>query len=387
MVDAATPPAGPDVTEWVSDAVLRLFSEGPAETLRLPIEETPTPPEDPIEDWVNVMDYGAVNQYLGPDSSAAFQAAIDSGARTVYMPAGDFTISQPLELRGALQRLVAVGSTQLLVCNGATPGFTLVDDPAGPSEAFLDNLSIVTCDYEEALVNASSRALVVRHGTIGGVQTGSGPIFLHNVTTSGALVLTGQDVWARQLNPEPQGLHIQNGGGALWVLGLKTERGGVLVDALPGSATEILGGFVYTTTSPYGDPMFRVNDAELSVSIRETNFGGYAGAWNTVVEETQQGDTRLLLATDAPQPLFGSALPLYVSQRTDPPPPPPPPPVDTAETADTGATTVPAPPPEDPPVPSDPDEGVGCGCGVVDPRASGAALLLAAGLARARRRR
>lgn len=279
-----------------------------------------------------------------------------------------------------MERLVAVGSTQLIACfGGPDSGLYVVD--GDPQTVWLDDLALAACDEEQVLVNESARVLVVRDGSIGGLQTGAGALYLEDVVTAGALSLTGQDVWARQLNPEPQGLHLSNDGGRLWVLGLKTERGGVLVDSRPGSATEILGGFVYTTTSPEGAPMFRVEDAEVSISIRETNFGGYYGDWAELVEERQAGETRTLFNTDAPQPAFGSALPLYVSRRADPPPP------DPVDTADTG---VPAPvdtgaPPEAPAEERPSAATSGCGCGGGPPGGAALALLVSAVFARRRR--
>jgi hypothetical protein len=59
-------------------------------------------------------------------------------------------------------------------------------------------------------------------------STGGGTLFIEDVCSNPStfFVFHEGQVFARQLNVENQGTHILNDGGRLWILGLKTERGG-----------------------------------------------------------------------------------------------------------------------------------------------------------------
>ena len=79
--------------------------------------------------------------------------------------------------------------------------------------------------------------------------------------------------WARQLNPENEGTHISVDGGSLWILGLKTERGGTLVEAKNGARVEVWGGFSYTTGAGKLAPMFTLDDSSSGLyRFREICF-------------------------------------------------------------------------------------------------------------------
>jgi hypothetical protein len=101
-------------------------------------------------------------------------------------------------------------------------------------------------------------------------------------------------VWARQLNIENEGTHITNLASQLWILGYKTERGGTLLDARPGSATEILGGFSYTTTAGKLAPMLVIQDADVFAYFGEVCLNG--DPFLTLARETKSKQTRELPA-------------------------------------------------------------------------------------------
>ena len=63
----------------------------------------------------NVLDYGAVADYdgsTGKDNTEAFQAAIDSGAATVYIPAGSYYVPSSLVLPTSGVTIVGEGRTK-----------------------------------------------------------------------------------------------------------------------------------------------------------------------------------------------------------------------------------------------------------------------------------
>jgi hypothetical protein len=99
-----------------------------------------------------------------------------------------------------------------------------------------------------------------------------GEWFFEDVVTHD-LHITKQKLWGRQLNIENQGTHLRNDGGDLWILGYKTERGGILLDTHGGGRSEILGGFSYTTTVGKLAPMFVNSDSSVWVFFKEKSRG------------------------------------------------------------------------------------------------------------------
>jgi hypothetical protein len=86
----------PHVTQFVSHPITNLFGL-PVPMLDLPIRETPDVPWDPIEKWAGVEKF---KQKDAKDDTAAIQAAIDSGATTVYFPHRNYKISATIFIRG-----------------------------------------------------------------------------------------------------------------------------------------------------------------------------------------------------------------------------------------------------------------------------------------------
>lgn len=300
---------GGTVTEFVSKPVTSLFTS-PPKTLNLPIKETPDVPWDNLTDWASVVAFGAIPND-GIDDSAAFQAAIDSGKTTVYLPVGNYDLSRTVFVRNNVRRIIGTEAF-VNVPNTGNPAFRIVDG-SQPTVVFE---RIRSWDNgTPTLENASSRTLVVRDTTDVSLKlTGTGELFLENVATS-ALTINGQNVWARQLNIENLGTKIVNNGGNLWILGLKTERGGTIIDTRNGGKTELLGGLAYTTTAgPDGTqnyPMFINNEASVSLSFAEVNYG--APGYTTYIRETRGGMTRNVSGSSLPNYWgIGEDIPLYV---------------------------------------------------------------------------
>ena len=293
----STPSAvGSYVAEFVSSGVLSLFPS-PAQSLNLPIHETPDAVQDAASTWANVRNFRQIGD---PDDTLGIQRAIDSGATTVYFPAqGYYYISQTILIRGNVRRLV--GMFNQGIDSSVTPAFRLVEGnyPVVTFEQF-NNINNIE--------NASTRTLVLKDGFTGGSATGTGSVFLENI--GGVWTFGAQNVWARQLNSEPQGTHCTNNGGNLWILGYKTERGGALVDTGAGGKTEILGGLCYTTTAGTLAPMFVNNESSLSVSLGEVCYS--SDPFTVLVSETRYGTTKTLNRGGAPYYIGGSALPLFV---------------------------------------------------------------------------
>ncbi len=287
-----------------SGSVLSLFG-GRTTSLRLPVLETPDLPSDRAGQWVNARDFRLTTE---TDDGPGLQRAIDSGARTVYWPANArVVLKSEVQLRGNVERLIGMNAPTT-----AIPGARIRLVDGAPNTVMAEQILAVSQGGDAPLFeNASSRALAVADSTTGLIGSGSGDVFLENVV--GRYDLGAHRTFARQLNSEPDGTKINNVGGKLWVLGLKTERAGTLVATSLGGATEILGGLCYTTTVGTA-PMFTVTDGTLSVSLGEVAYNG--APFGNLVTQVQGGLTRQLLRGEAPLRftfLGGSALPLFVS--------------------------------------------------------------------------
>ncbi|MBD1847823.1 glycoside hydrolase family 55 protein [Cyanobacteria bacterium FACHB-63] len=313
--NANTTLAGPDITEFVSGSVINQFPS-PLRTLNLPIKETPDVPwDDPsTTPWANVVSYGAIPDD-GKDDTAAIQAAIDSGKTTVYFPVGSYNLQGTVFIRKNVRRMIGT-EANVEVPNTVNPGFQVVNG-INPIVVF----ERIGSGYNSTptLANASSRTLVIRDATnVSGNMIGTGDVFIENVVSnpSQSWTFNRQNVWARQFNVENTGTHITNNGGNLWILGLKTERGGTLIDTRSSGRTELLGGLAYTTTAaPNGkqsDPMFISHESSISTTLGEINYGG-GPKYTTYIRETRDGVTRDL-AADKLLIYMGNGkhIPLYV---------------------------------------------------------------------------
>lgn len=310
--------AGPNLTEFVSGPIQSQFPS-PLRTLNLPVKETPDVPwDDPkTTPWASVVAYGAIPND-GRDDTAAIQAAIDSGKTTVYLPVGTYDLQGTVFIRKNVRRIMGTEAV-VGVPNNVNPGFKVVDGTQ-PVVVFerIDSGYNATPTIE----NASSRTLVLRDATnVSGHMTGTGDVFIENVVSNPFQnwIFNRQNIWARQFNVENEGTHITNRGGKLWIFGLKTERGGTLIDTQSGGKTEVLGGLAYTTTAPNGvqnAPMFINAESSVSVTLGEVNYG--APGYSVYFRDTRGGTTRDLLSSTLPAYLGGGKhIPLYVGYKAN----------------------------------------------------------------------
>jgi hypothetical protein len=308
---------GPNLSEFVPGSVMSQFPS-PLRTLNLPIKETPDVPwDDPNTiSWANVVSYGAIPND-GKDDTAAIQAAIDSGKTTIYLPVGTYDLQGTVFIRSNVRRIMGTEAV-VGVPKAVNPGFKVVNG-TNPVVVFerIDSGYSSTPTIE----NASSRTLVIRDATnVSGNMTGPGDVFIENVVSNPfqSWAFNRQNVWARQFNVENEGTHITNNGGKLWILGLKTERGGTLIETKGGGQTELLGGLAYTTTGGPGGtqsaPMFINNESSVSITLGEVNFG--APNYSTYVAETRRGVTRKFLPKNLPNYVgSGKQFPLYTGYQ------------------------------------------------------------------------
>ena len=276
---------GPNVVEYSSHAVTTAFPS-PAESLRLPVKETPVPAWEPAEKWAVVDAFGA-DPGGKKDSADAIQRAMDSGATTVFFP-GHYTASRTIEVRGKVRRVIGIsgwmnyGKRDLI-------NFRIGDggEPVVWLEHFSELAGGIEIDTKRSVVLRSMETHTIRCTP----RSEGGEVFLEDVVGND-FRFRKQRVWARQLNIENEGTHLTNDGGSVWVLGYKTERGGTLAHTRGGGRTEILGGFSYTTTAGKLAPMFVNEDSSVWTFFGETCFNGDPFA--AIIRETRGGETKTL---------------------------------------------------------------------------------------------
>jgi regulation of enolase protein 1 (concanavalin A-like superfamily) len=271
------------VAEWIARGEFQSLFSSPPVSLNLPVTETPNVPWDNLSDWASPLAYGGIPND-GIDDTAAIQAAIDSGAKTVYLPNGTWNLNGSVELRGNVQRLLgteawveSTGAGLIKVSNGTAPVVAIERLDAG-SISFMQD---------------SSRTLVMSSLIIDDYENtsqGTGDLYIEDVS-GGPWLFNNQNVWARQINPET-GIspRIKNNGGNLWILGYKTEDEGTIVETVNGGKTELLGG--YLLNGSFGTiPAFINNESSLSfTSVSYRSFSG--GSVPIGVRETRNGVTK-----------------------------------------------------------------------------------------------
>ncbi|MGI2903718.1 glycosyl hydrolase family 28-related protein [Tolypothrix sp. VBCCA 56010] len=305
--NAAKSVKGNAIDEFASHPILSKFPS-PSRSLKLTIKQFPKLEWDDPKTWVSVEKFGAIASDK-KDDTAAFQAAIDSGATTVVVPKpGIFTINGSLKLRGNVRRFLGTegvlnGSGEIVASDGSQP--TLI----------IENFFVA---YNSKLKwkNVANRTIVYR--SILGLDLesqGTGDLFIDDAAMHTIRLLNpAQHIWARQLNPEGSvETAVVNRGAKLWILGLKTEGSKTKIETTDNGFTEVLGGLIYATNKQApSDPLFRIINASCSfVGVTEAYFD--KDTYQIWVEETRGNETKKLMRREIPdrRTANGQALVLY----------------------------------------------------------------------------
>jgi hypothetical protein len=228
---------------------------------------------------------------------------------------GAYHLTKTILIRKNVRRIIGT-EAYIEIPNNVNPGFKVIE---GKNPVVIFERIGSGYSSTPTIENASARTLVIRDATnVSGNMTGSGDVFIENVVSNPAQSWTfnRQNVWARQFNVENAGTHITNNGGKLWILGLKTERGGTLIETKSGGKTELLGGLAYTTTpgldGTQNSPMFINDRSSISITLGEVNYG--APTYSTYIKDNSSGINRNIIADNLPNYQGrGKQIPLYVS--------------------------------------------------------------------------
>lgn len=206
-------------------------------------------------------------------------------------------------IRGNVCRLVGLGG-QINYGVGLNPDFRLADGQS--PVVLLEHFAHI----DGGLEVDTKRTLVVRSVSdcnFRGTDKATGAEWFFEDVVTHDLTIKKQRLWARQLNVENQGTHISNDGGDVWILGLKTERGGTLLDTRGGGQSEVLGGFSYTTTAGQLAPMFISTDSSVWAFFSEVCFNG--DPFQTLIREIRGKDTKeVLRGNGGTWPYLGSPI-------------------------------------------------------------------------------
>jgi hypothetical protein len=292
------------VDEFISHPISNLFPSS-GKSLHLPIEDTPDIPYGDPSTWANVFKYNAIPDDE-EDDGAAIQQAIDSGAQTIYLPAGKYSSKQSIRVRGNVRRIIGLNAR--VVFNVPNRPAFIIED--GKYDAVAIDVATTysnQCSYW--IEHASKRTLVFRNGSYINTVPG-GKVFVED-TTSVPLIFDRQKVWMRQINTESydHNPHIVNKGGDLWILGLKTEKDRSIIGTYSGGRTEVIGGLLYKNRERIGPaPAFICEDCQMSLVYRNKGI-----PYQTQVLETQNGTTKEFSVQDLPA--SDGRMPLYVSSK------------------------------------------------------------------------
>lgn len=256
----------------------------------LPVKDAPEIPW--AGRWVNLVAFGA-DPTGGEDASQALQRAVDSGADTIYLPGGaEFRFEGEVILRGFVRRIIGLEGRFTTQGNAV---WRVVDGPRAAPAVIVERLTNRSGGPMVKILQESSRTLVVANATGLHVEgRGTGDIFAEDLCGRLDLEQKGQSAWCRQLNVEHQGTMCRNAGGRLWILGMKTEKIGTIIETVNGGFTDAAGIFIYSNAGwQEGLPAFHIQDSTAVLcGINERNFNQKpVSLW---VRETQNGQTREL---------------------------------------------------------------------------------------------
>lgn len=295
------PVRGTVVDEYQSHGMVNLFPSPPV-TMRLPVAETPETPWDPLSDWASPTAFGGRGGD-SDDDSEAIQKAIDSGATTVFLPNGTWSVRHPVEIRGKVRRIVGAEAVLNVIAAPGQSAFRIGQESA--PTLWFEQIE-VTGGRAVFLRSVADRTVVIRDCS--GISVdwkGKGTVFLEDVSSDHPWVVEkGQTLWARQWFERFGGDKIVNRGGTVWILGLAAERPGILLDTLEGGRSEVLGGLCGSSGTWKSMPMFRIRDGAGSFVI--TEFSQQSTPYQTIVEEARGEKSRRLPNTG---PLGGDPLP------------------------------------------------------------------------------
>jgi hypothetical protein len=252
------------------------------------ITDPPTAINDPVSSWASVATYGAKPSadFTDPkdqvltviDAAAGIQAAMNSGASTIYFPHGVYYVGTPITIPATVQRIVGLDSSLHPMPNESWRSqgiFRILDNASTPlviEQLRFDNSYDGT---QLALEFASSRTLVIRDtmfpGTLAVNRTSSGgPLFMEDVSAAGSNVtLAGSAPFiGRQFNFENCGTCAYLSGVPAVFIGFKEEGNTTEISETDGAKVDVLGGlaFIVWNNTDSATPLFKADSTSTLIA-------------------------------------------------------------------------------------------------------------------------
>jgi hypothetical protein len=313
-----------DVRVAPRDAALKgVFQAGSFQPTSLPplaLPEAPAAPNDPPGAWVNVMRFAAPSAG-DPDITDALRRAMASGASTIYLPYGRYTITDGLSVPASVRRIIGFNAS-ITVKPERNPAFARdtgmlrIDQPGPPLTIERVVFDMTNLGDQLAVQQTAARDLVLRDIVTAGTSLlqrgpGGGRTFIEDVCCGTMHIAGPAPVYARQFDTEGLGTRIVNDGSPLVILGLKTEGDCTVLDNRQGAHTTILGGLLYIVHDANPDvPAMRNNGGWLQASFLEESFSA-ASRYRIYLDDASAH--RAIPATDYPARGFGRVVPLLQS--------------------------------------------------------------------------
>ncbi len=284
------------ITSHTTDGVRRTRAAAPS----LMLANEPAPLfTAPLSEWASVEAFGANGQDALDDTDGV-RAALKSGKPIVYFPRGQYIINDTLEVGPAVRRIIGLKSFVSVGGGLYASSIPLFRVGPGQNEVIIEGLNESApagVGRSWFVTHAAANTLALKDGGVTGYRNtvGGGVVHFENIVGKD-FVFDSQKVFARQLNPEGDGVKIRNIGGDAFLLGVKTEGQGMVVQSLRGARTQVLGGLSYPATvlENRAEPMFESVDSSTWLSMPESCYiaNGYYDTW---VTDTRGGSSLSLL--------------------------------------------------------------------------------------------
>ncbi|HEY3988168.1 MAG TPA: glycoside hydrolase family 55 protein [Acidobacteriaceae bacterium] len=240
----------------------------------------------PIANWVSVADFGAQpsadftdpndNVSTPADAASGIQAAMNSGASTIFFPHGVYYISTPITIPATVQHIVGLDSSlhPTIYENWRSEGmFRVLANTTTPlviEQLRFDNSND---GNQLAVEHTSNRTLVLRDTMFPGTlavnrASGGGPLFMEDVSAAGSNVtLAGSSNFqATQFDFENCGTCMYLSGVPAVIVGFKEEGDTTEIAATNGTKVDVLGGLGYMVENPT-DPAIPLFSADQTSSL------------------------------------------------------------------------------------------------------------------------
>jgi hypothetical protein len=298
----------------------KVWEDSPEDFLHLDEVEFPEVAWDAPENWL-VLDPAGRS-----DHTELLREALQSGAETIFLKPGKFTINETVRIGPAVKRIASnfaqleLGAP-LTISGAAVFELGVSDQPAVVIEQLWGNWQQNLRNY--FIHNRSNADLLLRDvfWISGGAyrnDPAGGRLFVSNVhnVPGGqqfrpdlpSWIIYDQQSYAFQFNPEMALPMLTVSGGSMWIFGAKFgEQQGPMVHTYDQALVEILGGVMNVShgveLEPMDTPIFVVEDAQLTVSAleRAVEINGPTN-WNFrhrfISNEVRDGERRQLPTTD-----------------------------------------------------------------------------------------